>query len=254
MRFGILGSLRIQGPEGPLSVVGLKRRILLVALLARANTAVSIEHLSDWLWPHEPPRSAAAVVQAHISALRRLLEPDRSKWGQSSLLITQPSGYVMQVTPKQLDVLDFEDLVNRGKQALRYARAETASRLLREALDLWRGEALAEATMVELAQAEIARLEEMRLTALMLRADAELTLGHHMELVPELTWLVARHPLHEPFYGQLMVALAASGRRADALNVYVRAREVLGRELAVEPGPALYRVRAAILAEDGRAA
>jgi DNA-binding SARP family transcriptional activator len=254
MRFGILGSLRIQGPEGLLPVVGLKRRVLMVALLARANGVVSVEHLSDWLWPNEPPRCAAAVVQAHVSALRRMLEPDRSRWGRSSVLVTQPSGYLIQVTAQQLDVLDFEELVARGQQALRYGRAEVASKLLREALDLWRGEPLAEAATVELAQAEIARLEEMRLTALMLHTDAELTLGNHMDLIPELAWLVARHPLHEPFYGQLMVALAASGRRADALSVYGRAQEVLGRELAVEPGPALHRVRAAILSDGGRAA
>jgi DNA-binding SARP family transcriptional activator len=98
----------------------------------------------------------------------------------------------------------------------------------------------------------VARLQELRLNAIMLRTEAELALGHQQEVIPELARLVLVYPLHEPFYAQLMAALAASGRRADALRVYARAREVLARELAVEPGPELCRVRAQILA-DGQA-
>jgi len=145
----------------------------------------------------------------------------------------------MEVTEDQLDVLHFERLIGRGAQALQHGQAERASALLNEALGLWRGAPLTEACVLEVAQAEIARLEEMRLTALMLRVEAELALGHHLEMVPELARLVVTHPLHEPFYGQLMVALSAVGRRADALRVYRRARDVLARELAIEPGPAL---------------
>jgi SARP family transcriptional regulator, regulator of embCAB operon len=249
MRFGILGALRIQGPEGLVAVTGAKRRILLTALLAHANRVVPVDKIVEWLWPRYPPRSAAGVIQAHVSALRHQFEPHRPRWGRSSLLLTQPGGYLVQVTAEQLDALDFEELVQRGGQALRYGRAVDASRVLREALDLWRGEPLAEATAVGAAQAEVARLEELRLTGVMLLTEAELALGHHLELVPELSRLVLVHPLHEPFYAQLMAALAASDRRADALRVYDRAREVLARELSVEPGPGLRRVRSAILTD-----
>lgn len=252
MRFGILGALRIQGPGGPVEIVGAKRRILLSALLAHANRVVPVERVMEWLWQRYPPRSAAGTIQAHVSALRHLLEPHRARWGPASLLLTQPGGYVIRVDTTQLDALEFEDLVARGGQALRHGHAVEASRMLRGALDLWRGEPLAEAALVAAAQGEIARLEELRLTATMLRTEAELALGHHLDLVPELTRLVLVHPLHEPFYGQLMSALAASGRRADALGVYARAREVLARELSIEPGPVLRRIRAAILT-DGHA-
>ncbi len=247
MRFGILGTLRIQGPEGLIAVAGAKRRILLIALLAYANRVVRVEEIVEWLWPRYPPRTAAGIIQAHVSALRHQLEPQRDRWAPSRIMPTQASGYLVHASPEQLDVLDFEDLVRRGGQALRHGRAVEASRMLREALELWRGEPLAEAASVGAAQAEVARLEELRLTAVRLRTEAELALGHHLELVPELSRLILVHPLHEPFYAQLMSALAASGRRADALRVYDQAREVLARELSVEPGPGLRRLRTSII-------
>jgi DNA-binding SARP family transcriptional activator len=249
MRFGILGALRIQGPEGLVTVIGAKRRILLTALLANANRVVPFDEVVDWLWPRYPPRSAAGTIQAHVSALRHLLEPQLPRWGRSSVLLTQSSGYLVQVSSGQLDALVFEDLVGRGRTALRYRRAAEASRMLGEALELWRGEPLAEAASVTAAQAEVARLQELHLAAIMLRTEAELTLGHQLELVPELARLVLVYPLHEPFYAQLMTALAATGRRADALRVYERACEVLTRELSVGPGPELCRVRAEIVAD-----
>jgi DNA-binding SARP family transcriptional activator len=252
MRFGILGALRIQGPEGLITVIGAKRRVLLTALLAHANRVLPVDQVMEWLWPRYPPRSAAGTIQAHVSALRHLLEPQLPRWGRSSLLLSQPGGYLIQVERQQLDALDFENLVGRGREAVRYGRPADASRMLGEALALWRGEPLAEAGAVAAAQAEVARLEELHLAAIMLRTEAELAIGHQLELVPELARLVLVYPLHEPFYVQLMAALAASGRRADALRAYERAREVLARELAVEPGPGLRRVRAEIVT-NGRA-
>jgi DNA-binding SARP family transcriptional activator len=249
MRFGILGALRIQGPDGPITVTGTKRRVLLTVLLANANRPVALDTVIDWLWPGHPPRSAAGTIQAHVSALRHLLEPRLPRWGRSSLLLTHAGGYLIQVNAEQLDVLNFEELVGRGREALRNGRAGEASKLLGEALELWRGEPLAEAASVGAAQAEVARLEELRLAAILLHTEAELALGNQLELVPELARLVRVHPLHEPFYAQLMAALSASGRRADALQVYARAREVLARELAVEPGPELRQVRAAIMSD-----
>jgi DNA-binding SARP family transcriptional activator len=249
MRFGILGPLQVQGTTGSVPLIGPKRRILLLALLAHANEPVSVDQLIDWLWPDRPPYSAVATIQAHVSTLRRDLEPDRLRWTPPRLLLTRPTGYLIRVGADHLDSLNFEELVATGTQALQQGRAELTSVRLREALALWRGAPLAEAALAEAAQGEIARLEELRLTATMLRVEAELTLGRYLELVPELSRLVVTYPLHERFYGQLMIALAAVGRRADALAVYRRAREALARELGVKPGPALRRIEAKILAE-----
>src|SRR5262245_32234510 len=140
MRFGILGALRIQGPDGLITVIGAKRRILLTALLANANRVVTVDEVVEWLWTRYPPRSAAGTIQAHISALRHLLEPQLPRWGHSSLLLTQPSGYLIHVGTEQLDTLEFEDLVSRGREAVRCGLAADATRMLGDALDLWQGE------------------------------------------------------------------------------------------------------------------
>src|SRR6266542_3295208 len=238
MQFEILGPLRLTDAAGPVPLNGQRRRILLLALLAHANAVVSIDELVDWLWPHRPPRSALTTLYAHISGLRRILEPQRSAWRRSGRLLTHPPGYVLR----------FERLVLTAKPMLDAGDAEHAHQQLTEALGLWRGAALADGAYVDAARSEIARLEELRLTAATLRVEASFALRRHLEMVPELTRLVAKHPLHERFYVQLMVALSRSGRRADALAVYRRARAVLARELSVGPGRALRCAEAAILA------
>ncbi len=248
MQFEILGPLRLTDAAGPVPLNGQRRRILLLALLAHANAVVSIDELVDWLWPHRPPRSALTTLYAHISGLRRILEPQRSAWRRSGRLLTHPPGYVLRVEPDELDALRFERLVLTAKPMLDAGDAEHAHQQLTEALGLWRGAALADGAYVDAARSEIARLEELRLTAATLRVEASFALRRHLEMVPELTRLVAKHPLHERFYVQLMVALSRSGRRADALAVYRRARAVLARELSVGPGRALRCAEAAILA------
>lgn len=248
MRFGILGPLQVRGTAGPAAVQGTKRRALLVALLARANDAVSVDELVEWLWPHRPPVTAATAIQANVSVLRRTLEPDRPPWSPPRILLTQPPGYLVRVTTEQLDVLLFEDLVRRGTGALQRGDAAVASTLLREALGLWRGGALSDVRYVEAAQSEIARLEELRLGGLALRIDADLRQGRFQDVVPELSRLVIDHPLHERFHGQLMVALNGCGRRADALAVFHRVRRTLADELHVEPGRDLRDLEALILA------
>jgi DNA-binding SARP family transcriptional activator len=125
--------------------------------------------------------------------------------------------------------------------------ASRGYRLATEALALWHGPALADAAHVDAARGAITRLEELYLTAATVRVEACLALGRHLEAVPELTSLVAEYPLHEPFYVFLMIALSRSGRRAEALTVYRRARTVLAREVRVAPGQALRRAEAALL-------
>jgi SARP family transcriptional regulator, regulator of embCAB operon len=246
MKFEILGPLRVTG-AGPVKVTGQRRRILLVALLAHANACVSHAELVDWLWPRRPPRSAHATLHVYISTLRRALEPEREPWQPGERLVTHSTGYLVRVGPDELDTLRFERLVAAAKPALEAGDAPRARRLADEALALWRGPGLADAAGVEAARGEITRLDELRLTAVTVRIQASLALGRHADVVPELTRLVARHPLHEPFYVLLMIALFRCGRRADALAAYRRARNVLAREVQVAPGPDLRRTEAAIL-------
>jgi DNA-binding SARP family transcriptional activator len=248
MRFDILGPLRITGAAGPVQLNGVRRRILLLALLSHPNAVVPTTDLVDWLWPDQPPRSALTTLHTHVSILRSALDPQRPPWRPSGRLVTQPPGYLMRVAAEEVDALRFERLVRDGKRALDSGQPEQARRLLAEALQLWRGTALADATHVEAARGEIARLDELKLSATTLRIEADLTLGRHLDIVPELTQLVAKNPLHERFYVQLMTALSRSGRRADALAVFRRARSILARELAVPPGRALRLAEAAILA------
>ena len=249
MQFEILGPLRVTDADfGIVKLNGQRRRILLIALLSHPNRVVPTRDLIDWLWPSRPPPSAQATLHAHVSALRRALEPQRPPWQPPTRLLTHPPGYQLHVEPDELDSTRLERLVSTAKPALDNGDPETAHRLSTEALALWRGTALADAAHVAAARSEITRLEELRLTAATVRIEAAFALQRHLEVVPELTRLVATHPLHERFYVLLMVALTRCGRRADALAVYRKARTVLARELHVAPSRALRCAEAAILA------
>ncbi len=247
MRFAILGPLNVYSPRGPVHIEGAKRRTLLIALLAGANRLVTVDELTEWLWPGGPPRSAMLVMQAHVSVLRRQLEPDRAPRSQPQLLLTVLPGYMLRLKQEQLDVLEFEALLQAGTQSMQRGDAELTARQLGAALDLWRGEALCGVRHLPAAQQQIARLEELRMTAAGMRIEARLRIGRYDDIIPQLGRLIVEHPFHERFYAQLMIALARSGRRAEALAVYRRAQEVLAAELDVEPGDDLRRLQADIL-------
>lgn len=166
------------------------------------------------------------------------------------MLITQPPGYLMRIKTDQLDSLRFALLVQSGTQAMQQRDMVTAAELLQEALDLWQGEALCGVRHLPAAQSEIAQLEELRLTATGLYMDACLNMNQYDEAIPQLSRLVVLYPYHERFYAQLMVALARSGRRAEALSMYRKAHSVLTNDLAVSPGSELRRLEAAILADE----
>lgn len=250
MYFGILGPLEVADSSGAIRLRGPRQRILLTALLSAVNDVVSVDLLAHWLWPARVPPSAGATIQEHVSRLRRALEPDRAPWSDSQLLVRRPPGYLLRVEPEQVDALRFEELVAQGQTALERNRPAEAAQLLRWALQLWRGRALADVALVEAAQATIARLESLRLSATVLRIDADLALGRHVPLVPELEGLVRAYPLDERLCGQLMTGLYRCGRQAQALAVYQRLREVLGEELGIEPAPTTQRLWAAILAHE----
>ena len=231
MQFRDLGPLEVV-IDGRVANLGSGRQIALVgALLVRANEVVSVDRLVDELWSSSPPPpTAPKIVRNYVSALRRELG-DR--------IVTRSPGYMLQVEAGELDSERLEQAVAGGDLDH-----------LTDALALWRGPPLSQLAYEPFAEYEIARLEELHRTAIEARIDAELARGRYASIIPELEALVREHPMRERLTGQLMLALYHSGRQADALEVYRQARERLGRELGIEPGPALKDLERRILNQD----
>ena len=239
MEFRILGPLEVEDEGRPVVLGGPKQRTLLALLLLTPNQPVSVDRLADALWAGEPPAAAANALQYHVSRLRKTL-------GDEPAIVTQEPGYLLQLDPDQLDLFRFERLVAEAEGA----EPAHASRVLAEALDLWRGEPLPELADDVHSQAEVQWLAAARLAALERRIDADLELGRHAQLVPELEALVRTHPLHERLVGGLMRALYGAGRQADALDVYRTTRQTFDNELGIEPSPSLRELERAILRQD----
>jgi DNA-binding SARP family transcriptional activator len=240
--FGILGPLVVHADGGaPVALRGRRRRTLLAVLLVNANEVVPDGVLFEELWPAEPPASGATALRVRVSQLRTVLAD------AGATLVRQADGYVLQVDPARIDARRFERLLAQGSEALRAGTPERAVRALREALRLWRGPALGEFADQPSVRLEAARLTELHVTAQEELAEAELALGHHAALVPELERLVAAEPLRERPRGLLMLALYRSGRQADALAAYREARRALVDELGLEPSRRLRELEAAIL-------
>jgi DNA-binding SARP family transcriptional activator len=216
---------------------GAKQRSLLAFLLLNPNRAISRDRLIDELWGDQPPDTAATAIQVHVSQLRKALGRD--------VIVTQTPGYLIRVHDGELDLERFERSVTEAQSA----PPEEASVLLKEALGLWRGTPLAELD-APFARTAGARLDEQRLAALEQRIDADLALGRHAQLVPELEGLVREQPLRERLRGQLMLALYRCGRQAHALDVYRSGRRLLDEELGLEPDDELQRLERAILNHD----
>jgi DNA-binding SARP family transcriptional activator len=238
----ILGPLEVFRDGTAVGVGGPRQRALLTLLVVRGGSIVPRDRIIDELWGADPPESVVNVIQTYLSHLRKALPPER--------IVSKPPGYAFRIEPEELDLHRFERLVREGRSSLAGGDAESASRLLRDALALWRGPALADVVKAEFARIEAERLEELRLAAIEERVQADLVLGGHAELVGELEKLVAEHPLRERLRAQLMLALYRSGRQSEALAVYRRARSTLVEELGIEPGNALRELEAAILRQD----
>jgi DNA-binding SARP family transcriptional activator len=238
IEFRILGPLEVARDGRPLPLTGHRQRALLAALLLRANQVVATDRLVDELWRGEPPKTATTALHNVVSQLRRLLGDD--------VLLTRPPGYLLCAAPEQIDAGRFE-------AALRDARGREPTErapVLRDALAMWRGPALADVVDEPYAELEARRLEELRLVAIEERVEADLALGAPDDVVPELESLVAANPLRERPRAQLMLALYRAGRQADALRAYAAARRTLVEELGIEPGPALQRLHAEILRQE----
>ncbi|MDQ3641447.1 MAG: winged helix-turn-helix domain-containing protein, partial [Actinomycetota bacterium] len=239
MEFRILGALEVVDAGRPVEVGAAKELALLVDLVLHANQIVSRERLVEVVWGDSPPATATTTLNTYVSHLRAALEPGRAPRAQSRVLLTRDPGYLLAVDPEQVDALRFERLAAEGGRALAAGDAATAAATLREGLALWRGASLADFVYEPFAQAEAARLEELRLTTLERRVEADLALGRHHDLVSELRGLVDAHPLRERLWGQLMLALYRCGRQSEALRAYGELRGALAEELGIDPSPTL---------------
>lgn len=239
MEFAVLGPLDISADAQSLPLGAGKQRALLAELLCRPGRPVPPATLIQALWGQSPPRTAPDNLRLYVHQLRRTLGHDR--------ITRTAAGYVLTLHPGELDADRFEELAEQGRSALSAGEHERAAELLKQALDLWRGPVYAELNLTVGLSDHAHRLEEERLIALENRIEADLARGTHAELVAELTGLVGEHPLRERPRRQLMLALARSGRQAEALATYRDARRVFATELGLDPGAELRRLHQAIL-------
>ena len=238
VRFRVLGSLEVEVDGAAAELGGARQRAVLAVLLMHANEPVATDRLVNESWGETAPASATKTAQVYVSRLRGALGSDT--------LATTPGGYMLRVPQGALDTDELEELRARAREA----DPREAARLLRQGLALWRGPPYADLRYEAALQTEIRRLEELRLTTLEERIEADLAGGEASQLVPELEALVREHPLRERLRGFLMLALYRSGRQAEALETYRDGRQLLDSELGLEPGPELRELERAILAHD----
>jgi DNA-binding SARP family transcriptional activator len=248
MRVRVLGELEVVVGDRVADLGGPKPRTLFALLVAAQGRAVAVEHLIDQIWGEDPPVRVEASLQSYVARLRRALEPERAARRPAERLRTHAGGYSLDIAAGDVDARRFAELVRDGR-ADREAAPAQAGRLLAEGLGLWRGEAYAGVPAQALA-AEIARLDELRLSALEDMCDVRIRLGSPAEAVSELERLVRLHPLREKLWVLLARALYAAARQGDALAAVRRAREHLADELGVDPGVELRQVEEMVLRQD----
>ncbi|WP_170155905.1 AfsR/SARP family transcriptional regulator [Umezawaea tangerina] len=246
MRFGVLGPLLVVDGAGTgIPVVAGRTRVLLAALVTRANQVVTAAELAEAIWDGAPPAAASSTVRRYMTRLRRTVGAEVAQ-----RIVTRNHGYLCLAGEDEVDLLAFEALCDQGGAAVHARAWSSAAEHLRAALALWRGTPLQDVSSRVLRDAHVPRLEQLRIQALEWRIEADLHLGHHDHLVPELLALVDEHPLRENAHGQLMLALHRGGRRGEALAAYQNARRVLVAELGVEPDAPLRELHRRILDGD----
>ena len=250
LEFRVLGPVEVVRDGQTVPISGAMRRAALAVLLVQFGQPTPANRLIEALWDDAPPRTAEGTLHTHLSHLRRLLDPEREARTRGLVLVTNPSGYMIDPETGTLDAREFEKAVEMGRSRLGAGRHAEASSLLSHALSMWRGAAFGEFAEREFARHEATRLEQVRLAALEDRVEADLGQGLHHELIEELHTLVEQNPLRERLWGHLMTALYRDGRQADALRAFQEIRGMLGREMGIEPGPALKQLEERILLQD----
>lgn len=238
MNYGVLGKLEVHRDGAELDVGAFRQRALLALLLTEPNAVLSTDSIIDALWGTDGTTDRQNSLWVYVSGIRKVLEPEREKRTEATVLVTRPPGYALIIEPDDLDSVRFERMIGEGR-ALAPTDPSAASLVFGEALGLWRGRAFEDFAYEAFAQTEITRLEALRQEAVEARIDADLARGMATELVSELSTLVRQHPLNERLAGQHMLALYRAGRQADALRAYQVITQHLGQELGIEPSTPL---------------
>jgi DNA-binding SARP family transcriptional activator/pimeloyl-ACP methyl ester carboxylesterase len=247
VEFRILGTLEVADDGGGLvPISGRQRRELLAMLVVHANHVLSRDRIVEELWTGEPPPKAGGSINTHLSVLRRCVERDDGP----RRIVTQPPGYVLCIHDGELDAHRFEHALADARRALEQGAIERAVDLYRGALGLWRGRVLLDFLDSPWTRPVRTRLEEARLAAVEELVDARLRRGEHGPLVGELEQLVAEHPVREPLWRSLMLALYRSGRQPEALQAFQRARTVLLDEFGIDPAAETADLERRILEQD----
>jgi DNA-binding SARP family transcriptional activator len=241
MYFFLLGSLEVRPTGRRIQVTAPKQRAVLAALLLDANNEVSIDRLTRFVWDDRPPVTAQTTIQSYVYRIRQLL---RSLPGVE--LKTSSDSYLLHVDPPAIDLWHFRKLVTDAREKAGLGDAPGAAADLRRALEVWRGNALA-SVPGEAIQQEARFLEGERIAAYEDLFSTEISLGNHRKIVPELQKVVSGYQFHEALRAQLMLALYASGRQAEALQHYALMRRKLRDDLGIDPGQGLQELHRAIL-------
>lgn len=248
MQFAVLGPIEVHDQEVDVTPAAAMPRRVLATLLLHADQVVPIPTLIEELWDDEPPRLARKTVQTYVYQLRKALAGGPTGEGRH-LLETRPQGYRILLEPGELDLRVFEQRARTGRSALAAGDVGNAATSLREALSVWRGDALTDLVPGPVLSAEASRLEDARRGVLEQRVEADLRLGRHRELIGELKALMIRYPGHEEFCAHLMVAAYRSGRRDESLAAYDRLRRLVVEQTGLEPSERLRRLQHAVLVD-----
>jgi DNA-binding SARP family transcriptional activator len=246
----ILGPLRVLRDGVELDLGRPKQRLLFAVLAVAGGETVSVDRLVDELWGNDPPPRVASSLQAYVSKLRQVLEPDRAARSAPQVLVTRTPGYALALDPQQLDANRFAREADEVRRLLQADRFERAYDLAGAALARWRGDLLADLADEPVAQRERPRWQELRLAVTEDRLQAAVELGLHATAIADLEQVLADHPLRERSLGLLLRALYLGGRPVEALERYRAYRTRLQDELGLDPGSDLRSLEAAILQQD----
>ena len=245
----VLGSVELVADGKVARMSAPKARRVLALMALQANRVVYTKDIIEELWDQNPPKTAVTTVQTYMYHIRRLLAECTGSSGPETVhLETRPRGYVLTVRDGRVDAMEFFRLVDRANAEFDSANPAEALRHIRLALSLWQhGPALADVVTGPLLEAHLVHLKEQRKRALELRIEADIALGRHRALIPELRYLIVQDPLNEWLHGRLIVALERSGRRSEALRAYQEIRQVLQDEVGLEPSEELRRIQHEVL-------
>jgi DNA-binding SARP family transcriptional activator len=242
----LFGGVEIHGPAGSTSFAGAKQRAIAARLAVDAGRPVSAEQLVDSVWGDDLPATVRASVQVHISQIRRAL----SEIGLAEVIVTKPSGYVLDIDPEAVDVRRFQRIAALARQAHDRSEHAHALKLAEQAFELWRGQPLAGIGQAPFAESVTASLDDVRLDVVANATLDSIATGRHDAMLPLVETLVAEHPYREPLWASLARLLYAQGRQADALDRLTTLRRILLEELGLDPSPAVAELERQILDHD----